>query len=72
MQGDGACWNSAVLRNILEHGRLAVDVSGRPPLSAGQASDTLKGAPVTLQTLESPVSPQKGCFHFKSKDPRGN
>ena len=38
----------AVLRNILEHGRLAVDVSECPPLSAGQASDALGGAPVTL------------------------
>ena len=33
----------AVLRNILEHGRLAVDVSGCPPSSAGQASDAMGG-----------------------------
>lgn len=43
MQGTVPAGTPAVLRNILEHGRLAVDVSGRPPLSAGQASDTLKG-----------------------------
>ena len=54
----------AVLRNILEHGRLAVDVSGCPPSSAGQASDAMGGAPGTFQTLESPVFPPKGMFPF--------
>ena len=48
-----------ILRTILEHGRLVVDVSGCPPLSAGQATDALGGHPMTLQTLESPVFPPK-------------
>lgn len=59
-----------ILRNILEHGRLVVDVSGCPPLSAGQATDALGGHPVTLQTLESPVLPPKGMFPFRVQRPK--